>query len=589
MAGKLKLFLIILALPLSAYLGFEIRYFNAAYPNTYIGNFDVSGKSRGEIEKLLQKEFESRENKTFVLHINQSDAKSITLNKNLVNYDIKRSVDITVGYGRTGSLKRQLTEKLESLTQKHTIVPVYEFDSLTFDTLLADTVRPYEKDIVETKLVFSPSGPALSPSKPGLVAQRYDIANKVTSYIEMTSGETTFDVKFETQEPQITRENSQEALSQAKIAVTKQIVLMSKEIPNKTWTIGPNQLKDFISFTFDTDKNKGTLTIVNYKVAEYTAQIAPLIDKPAIEPKYETINGKKIVIQPSQNGRELDTAVLTKQIEQQAFNPSFSPSIELPIKTVTPALALEKVNEYGIQDLIASGQTNFKGSSQARIHNIETAAEKLNGVIIKSNEKFSMYKTVGDIEKTTGYQDSFVIKNGRTVPGIGGGVCQVSTTLFRAALNAGLQINERHPHSYRIAYYEVDSPPGLDASIYFPTWDLKFTNNTGNNILIQTKMDKAKSTLTFNLYGVKDGRAVQIQQPQITNVIPAPPEVRINDNAIDKGIIRQIDFAAPGSDITVQRTVIKDGKIIIDEPIKSHYYPWQAVYLIGTKTDQNTQ
>jgi vancomycin resistance protein YoaR len=582
MFSRTKLFLIILALPFLAYLFFEIRYFNAAYPNTKIGQIDVSGKTRGEIEKLLQTEFETRQSKQLAFNINNADIKSIPLTKDLVRYDAKKTTENAIKYGRSGSPLRQLSEKFSFLTTQHQVSPIYFFDKLTFDTLLADVLRKYEKEVLETNLVFLPAGPVLSPSKPGYLADREEIERQVQDYIELNSDSPSFTVKFNTVNPKITRENSQEALEEAKISSTKRITLQSKELPDKTWTINPEQLQEFLEFNYDEEQNKAVLTVANYKVASYSAQFAPLINKPPVEAKYEKIGDKVVVFEASQNGRELDTEKLTDQIATQAFNPAFSANIELPIKTLTPALALDKVNEYGIKELISSGVSNYKGSSQGRIHNIELASQKINGTVVKSNQTFSMYAVVGDIEKATGFEDSFVIKNGRTVPGIGGGVCQVSTTVFRAALNAGLQIVERHPHSYRIAYYERDSPPGLDASIYFPSWDLKFTNNTGNNILIQTKLDKQNATLTFNMYGVKDNRTVQIEQPQITNLIQPPPELRRNDDTIPKGIIRQIDFAAVGSDISVNRLVTKDGQTLLQDQIKSHYYPWQAVYLVGT-------
>ncbi|HZQ29900.1 MAG TPA: VanW family protein, partial [Patescibacteria group bacterium] len=173
--------------------------------------------------------------------------------------------------------------------------------------------------------------------------------------------------------------------------------------------------------------------------------------------------------------------------------------------------------------------------------------------------------------------------NGKTVLGDGGGVCQVSTTFFRALLNAGLPIVERHPHSYRVGYYEQDSPPGLDATIYYPSVDLKFRNDTGNYILIQTVVDYDNLRLTFNLYGTKDGREVSISNSVITNQTPAPPPLYQDDPTLPKGVIKQVDFEAAGADVYFTREVRKNGRVVLADKFVSNYQPWQAVFLRGTQ------
>ena len=139
------------------------------------------------------------------------------------------------------------------------------------------------------------------------------------------------------------------------------------------------------------------------------------------------------------------------------------------------------------------------------------ATSRLNGVLVAPGEEFSFNKALGDVSAGTGYQQAYVIKGGRTVLGDGGGVCQVSTTLFRALLNAGLPITERRAHSYRVGYYEQGFPPGLDATVYYPTTDLKFKNDTSNHILIQSRVEGVK--LIFDIYGPDDGRKVVMEGP----------------------------------------------------------------------------
>jgi vancomycin resistance protein YoaR len=207
----------------------------------------------------------------------------------------------------------------------------------------------------------------------------------------------------------------------------------------------------------------------------------------------------------------------------------------------------------------------------------------LNGIIIKPGEVFSFDQAVGDISSLSGYKQAYVIENGKTVLGDGGGVCQVSTTLFRAALNAGLPIVERHQHAYRVGYYEEDSGPGIDAAIYSPTVDLKFKNDTGHALLIQTYLDFNAQRLTFALFGTKDAnRQVAITTPVVLSQTPAPPPLYQDDPTLPKGQIKQVDFSADGADVYFTRTVTENGKVSIYDKFASEYKPWQAVYLRGT-------
>jgi vancomycin resistance protein YoaR len=207
----------------------------------------------------------------------------------------------------------------------------------------------------------------------------------------------------------------------------------------------------------------------------------------------------------------------------------------------------------------------------------------LNGILIKPGEEFSFDKAVGDVSSLTGYKQAYVIQNGRTVLGDGGGVCQVSTTFFRAILDAGYPITERNPHAYRVHYYEEDSGPGIDAAIYTPTVDLKFKNDSGHYLLVQSYIDTEEMRLTFELYGTKDGREVTIGKPVILSQSPAPEPLYQDDPTLPKGQIKQVDFAAPGAKVYFTREVKKNGEVIISDKFTSNYRPWQAVYLRGTK------
>lgn len=258
--------------------------------------------------------------------------------------------------------------------------------------------------------------------------------------------------------------------------------------------------------------------------------------------------------------------------------------ISLERRVLPAAVRLKDINGLGITELVASGSSHFAGSSSERIYNVTLGAQRLNGVIIQPNEVFSFVAALGEISRATGFKSAYVIKGGKTVLDDGGGICQVSTTLFRAALNTGLPIVERHAHSYRVGYYEQDSLPGYDATIYSPSVDLKFKNDYSSALLIQTNVDTDNMILTINIYGTRDNREVLVGTPVVSNVIAAPPAEHIDDPSLPAGVVKQVDFAAPGGRSVFTYQVQKNGVATINETFTSDYRPWKAIFMHGTQT-----
>jgi vancomycin resistance protein YoaR len=309
-----------------------------------------------------------------------------------------------------------------------------------------------------------------------------------------------------------------------------------------------------------------------------------------VNPLFNFTDGKAVTFRLGTDGKVLDQdalkgVILARLKDAYLSNKAEKISMALPIKTIHAANATDEANRLGIKEEVAEGTSLFHHSAVERIFNISLAASKLNGIIIKPGEVFSFDKAIGDISALSGYKQAYVIQNGKTVLGDGGGVCQVSTTLFRAALNAGLPIVERHQHAYRVGYYEEDSGPGIDAAIYYPTVDLKFKNDTGHAILIQTNIDSSTQQLTFTLYGTKDlNRQVAITTPVVLSTSPAPPALYQDDPTLPAGQVKQTDFAADGANVYFTRSVTENGKTTIYDKFTSNYKPWQAIYMKGTKT-----
>lgn len=320
---------------------------------------------------------------------------------------------------------------------------------------------------------------------------------------------------------------------------------------------------------------------------ETLTDFAQSIDRQPVNALFNFEDGRVVAFKPSTPGQRLDRQLALSEFNNQInlidSRNGNQAQIGLKVVTVEPEISTDKVNNLGIRQLIATGYSEFTGSIAGRIHNVILAASKFNGVLIAPGETLSFNDTLGDVSAATGYQSAYIIKDGRTVLGDGGGVCQVSTTLFRAALNAGLPIGERHPHAYRVHYYEEGGyKPGIDATVYSPSPDLKIQNNTPGHILIQTKADRNNLSLTFEFYGTDDGRVAEIYDHQVYDITPPPPPLYQDDPTLKKDVVKQVDWAAWGAKANFKYKVTRNGEVLEDTNFFSLYRPWQAVYLRGT-------
>lgn len=281
------------------------------------------------------------------------------------------------------------------------------------------------------------------------------------------------------------------------------------------------------------------------------------------------------VLQPSRAGQRLNVDLTIEAVRQALVTEQRTGA--LPLIAIPPAVDSNRLNELGIRELVASGTTYFGGSSSTRVYNIEVAAEKFVGAVIPPGGAFSFNSTIEAVSGANGFEDSFIIWGDRTAVGVGGGVCQVSTTVFRAALEAGFPLLERHNHGYVVSWY---GDPGFDATIYTPYVDFRFLNDTAAHLLIQPVVDSVAGILSFRFYGTKPDREVIISEAELKDVKEPGKPIYQEDASLEAGQIKQVEWAKEGMTTTVIRKVIENG-ITREDPIVSVYRPWSAMFLYG--------
>lgn len=337
-------------------------------------------------------------------------------------------------------------------------------------------------------------------------------------------------------------------------------------------------------------RNYNFYTSIRYDkqpITDFIEEMKGTYESPAKDALFTFENGKVTSFKAHENGLKLKTDDFLVQFHNSVEaigNANQTIRITMRDEVIQPEITLAKANNIGIEELIGEGKSDYSHSIPSRIYNVKLAASKFHGVLIPKGEEFSFNKYIGDISAASGYQPAYIIKNGRTVLGDGGGVCQVSTTLFRAALNTGLPITERNAHAYRVSYYENDAKPGFDATIFTPSVDFRFKNDTQSAILIQTEVEEDTNILRFKFYGKKDARKIEISDATVWDVVP-PPEAKYEDDPnLPVGVVKQVDYPAWGSKSKFSYKVSYPDGQMFEKEFYSSYRPWQAVFLRGTKT-----
>ena len=333
----------------------------------------------------------------------------------------------------------------------------------------------------------------------------------------------------------------------------------------------------------DGQEQRVAASLDQQKLERWLRDRAAETDAAPVEPRLRfTANGLRI-IQQGRTGARLEVAQALDLLAAALWQEPRT--IALPVTVLQPQARPETFASLSVVELVAQGQSSFQDSAPYRVQNIQAGARQIDGMLIAPGAEFSFNRTVGAIDEANGFTQGYAILDGRTQLEWGGGICQVSTTVFRAAFWAGVPITERNQHSFRIRWYEVFEPIGMDAAIFTGPggYDLRFVNDTGRWLLLETSVDTDNEVLTVNLYGTKPNREVIQTPPVIANELPAPQQPRyVDDPKLPAGTIKQTDTARGGMDVTVGRIVKQDGKAVYEDTFFSRFKAWPNIFVRGT-------
>jgi vancomycin resistance protein YoaR len=588
---------LILGLGLFAFLltallvGFHITYVDRIYPGIRVGWVDVSGLTIPEATQLLESKLVYPQQGRVLL---RDGSQSWIAAPSQLGLFLGAEYNATLAYqiGREGRALSRLAQQFEAWYRGINLPLSMLFDARIANHYLKDIAAQVDTPTVEASLSISGTDVIVHPGQIGRTLAIPQNLTLIQAMVEsLLDGEINLIV---TESPPVILDASQQAEVAEQILSDPLVLRLpdAGEGDPGPWRFGREELaKMLVIERVTTDEGQVyQVGLSSHLLRSFLESIAPDLYQGKANARFmfNDETGQLELVQASTNGQSLDIEASLDNINQGLAQGNHK--INLDLEYDLPEVTSEATGEsLGITELVSSHTTYFYGSSASRIQNIKTAASRFYGVMVAPGETFSMAQILGDVSLDTGYEEAWIIFGDRTIKGVGGGVCQVSTTLFRTVFFGGYPVVERYPHAYRVYYYEQTSSggnnpkmAGLDATVFVPVVDFKFTNDTPYWLLMETYV--GNTYLTWKFYSTSDGRSVDWETTGLINIEEPPDPLYQENDDLSKGEVQQVDWAVEGADVTITRYVHRGGDLINTDTFTTHYMPWRAVCEYGPNT-----
>jgi vancomycin resistance protein YoaR len=573
---------------------FEVSYSGRIYPGVSIAGVDVGGLTSSQAQDRITQKFVFPQQGHILFHYQNQSWMATPAELGLI-LNPESTTAFAYQIGRTGSPFQRLGDQLGAWYSGRQVSSALIYDQRLAYQFLSNIAAKIDQQTIEANVGVNGVNVVV---RSGQVGRTLDIPATLALLSNQISQQKDSVVLLVVKEtPPVVVDVSEQA-NLARTILSKSLTLsLPAGQPDKIgpWVIDQPTLAGLL--TFDQVKDaQGSHYQVGLKrdaLLTYLTNLSATVQASPQNARF-TFNDETRqldLIQSSVTGRSLDVEKTLKSIEDKVIQGNHNIPLEL---VLTPPQVNDKATaaQLGITELVQSTTSYFYGSPVERVQNIKTAAARFHGVLVAPGATFSMASVLGDISLENGYAEALIIVGGKTIAGVGGGVCQVSTTLFRNVFYAGFPVVQRISHAYRVGYYEQlpnarhdPSLAGLDATVFVPLVDFKFTNDTSHWLLMETYLDAAHYNLTWKFYSTKDGRTVDWHTTGPVNIVPAPPPVYTENPDLANGEIKQTDYAADGADVTINRTVSRNGSVYFQDQFVTHYEPWSAKYDYGPGTD----
>ncbi len=593
---KIVLIIIIAILAVLAallYAGAQV-YAGSIGPGVKIGPFKVGGMDIEQARTLIHDKADtlleqgltvSYEGKSVTVPLSSVGTADPDVSQDYISFKIDSAVEEAYERSHSDNIISDML-KLVSVTVWRPTINIEI--AINEDQILQEIITQIPalaKPPVNSRFSISPLGNSwdvqVTKSEPGTVIEDELFFTALENMMKNFASQP-IEIRATFSEPEIDETKAEAYISAAKTVLDRASYTLTYEKQDLEWKLTATEIAGALMPVVT--ENGIRLGLQEDKIHNFLDTIANDVEVEAQDARFEMENGRVKSFVGSQSGitllRKETIDVISSMWEQG------EKSAEIVVEIVEPRVTTDKVNDLGINEILGIGTSDFSGSPYNRILNIEHGASKLNGILIAPDEEFSLLNALKPFTIEDGYRSELVIKGDEIKPEVGGGLCQIGTTTFRAAMNSGLPITERSNHSLVVSYYNDPSNgnPGTDATIYDPAPDLRFLNDTGNYILFTTDVDLDNHILTFTFWGTSDGRKGYYSAPVVTGWIDPGETQYVETEDLEPGEERcQAKHWGANANFTyyIERP---DGTL--DETLySSHYRALPEICLVGIDPD----
>ncbi len=589
----------LIGLLVSATLLFQLWFAGRIFPGVSVAGVPVGGLTPTAAAQRLAQEWTFPQTGRILLQ-DKERVWLFTPQQLGLFLDAQASAEQAFRLGRSGSLLTRFNDQLTALYSGSTVAPVLIFDQRIAHQQLVNLAREIDRPVLEASLGLQGTEVIV---RSGEIGRTLDVEASLlllTHQLQtLTDGVVPLIVR---ETPPLILDASAQAEVARRILSQPLTITLPEDQPDYSqvgpWVFDPPTLAGMLTIERVQNEQGATyqVTLQRDALLNFLSNLAPNLAKDPQNARFifNDDTHQLELIQHAVIGRRLNIEASLRTIQEKVTQGEHTVALVFDYNP-PPVTDDATAEQLGIRELIHAETSYFYGSSRERVQNIQAAAARFHGLLVAPGEVFSMAQALGDITLDNGYAEALIIVGNQTIKGVGGGVCQVSTTLFRAAFFAGYPIIERHAHAYRVYYYEKVAGnrinprlAGLDATVFVPLVDFKFKNDTPYWLLMETYVNPAASTLTWKFYSTSDGRHVEWDTTGPINVVDPPPPLYRENPDLAQGEIKQVDWEAQGADVIVTRTVYRNGEVYLQDTFKTHYRPWQAVYEYGPGTEVPT-
>ena len=569
-------------------LGFAAWYANRIYPGVSIWGTDVGGvRPEGAMPEL---EAHAKLQKPLITLHGPDGSWEVAPRDLGLRCDAPSTLAHAYRLGRTTRESDGLFSQVKLLALGANLPPVLIYDETEARRYLEGLAEQVDVMPTDAALSFEGTTPVVTPAQAG---RRLDVDATLQSLSPAVMRLLPADVDLVVEEVPPAIKSAEAARAEAQRLLEAPLILTladPREGDPGPWEIPPDQLVEML----DVRAEDGALhTLLSQDALRlYLEKLAPalVVDPVSARFHFNEMTRRLEPIAASQEGRALDVDGSAARILDAVQRGERYAS--LMVKDIPPRYPdTASAEELGIVDLVATGESYFIGSPSGRDHNIRLAATKFDGLVIPPGETFSFNHYLGPVTAEAGYDESYITAGEQLEMGVGGGICQVSTTAFRAAFWGGYPITERWYHGQRVGYYELrGGGVGMDATVYSPHVDLKFVNDREAPLLIETEVGEATHRLVFRFYSTEDGRRVEQEGPTVTDETEPGPPIYELDEDLAPGTVTKWQSAVGGLTATVERWVYdSEGDVLHHDTFVSKYEPRRAAYHYGPGYEPPTE